>query len=223
MTYSADDIDRAPINQKPVSFRSFFEDGEPFETSDPPGRQMVGYTSKNYLDFLERLFAVMRKLIPGVDIAFTNLYRIKHTGIDSLPAITISKIRGVPHDSPKPRRRNIRSASDTVEGAEIHGWGIKMNYVLQFDCWAESEQDAEYGAQLVRDLFFMKGNKILEIGVQDFRLLEELTDFTMVQYEIPYSVRSIRFQFIMSFLEAETVPEIGQINVTLLEPPEDED
>jgi hypothetical protein len=222
MTYSADDIERAAINQKPFSFKTFYQDGTRFEIPESVGRLMVGPTSKNYLEFEERLFAIMRKMLPGIDIAHTNLYKIKHTGIDSLPAITITKIRGVPYDSPKPRRRHIREASETIEGAEVHGWGVKMNYTIQFDCWAESEQDAEYGRQLVEDLFLRKGNKILEIGVQDFRLLEELTDITIVRYELPYSVRSMRFQFIMSFLEAETVPEIGQINVTLLEPPEED-
>ena len=217
-----DDIDRAAINQKPFSFKTLYKDGTNFDLPESIGRQMVGYTSKNYLEFEERLFVIMRKMLPGIDIGYANLYRIKHTGIDSLPAITITKIRGVPYDSPKPRRRHIIDASPNVEGAETHAWGVKMNYTLQFDCWAESEQDAEYGRQLLEDLFFTKGNKILEIGVQDFRILEELTDITIVRYEIPYSVRSTRYQFIMSFLEAETVPEIGQINVTTLEPPEED-
>lgn len=221
MTYDLD-IERAAINQLPFSFKTFYKDGTKFVMSDPIERLMIGPTSKNYLDFEERLFAVMIKMLPGIDIAYTNLYNIKHTGIDSLPAITVSKIRGIPYDSPKPRRRNIRKASPNVEGAEIHGWGVKMAYTLQFDCWAESEQDAEYGRQLLEDLFWKKGNKILEMGVQDFRLLEELTDITIIQYQLPYSVRSTRYQFIMTFLEAEIVPEIGQINVTILDPPEEE-
>lgn len=223
MTYSDDDIGRPSINQKPFSFRTFYDDNNTFNVPESSSRLMTGNTSKNYLEFEERLFRIMRKLLPGIDIAHANLYNIKHAGINSLPAITITKIRGVPYDSPKPRLRNTRPASPNIEGAEIYAWGVKMNYTLQFDCWAESEADAEYGRQLVEDLFLRKGNKILEIGIQDFRLLEELTDITIVRYEIPYSVRSVRFQFITSSLEAETIDEIGQINVTILKPPEDED
>lgn len=181
---------------------------ERLKTPDPVPR--------NWIAFKEALFELMKHHIRGIDFMSTNLYNIKQDGIENVPAITYSLIRSRPMKSSKRRLRYVESASPNITGAELRAWEKAIQYTVQFNIWAETEEDAEIAIQKLHDFFDNNGDSLERMGVYH-EWTGDLADIEIKHMLLKYSVRSAQYTFDIAHLTAEYIDEIQGVHVNVVD------
>ena len=194
----------------------FVDDEPPVGPTEVERLKTTDPVPRNWVAFKEALFEIVTQHIRGIEFMSTNLYSIANDGIENVPAITYSLIRSRPVGSPKQRLRYVESASPNVTGAELRAWGKSIQYTVQFNIWAETEEDADVAVQKLHDFFDNNGDSLERMGVYH-QWIGDLTDIEIKHMLLKYSVRSAQYTFDVVHLTVEYIDEIQGIHVNVID------
>ena len=183
-------------------------------------RHVTGPTARNYIDLKKKLFVLLKKNIKGVPtIESQNLYKIRNANNDelgegttpfNLPAITWSIIRA--------RFEPLRLGQvmpATIEKGEVHIYKKVARYIIQFDCWGNTAEEAEIVQQRLHDFFELNADEIItQIGANATHL-EDLRDMEIRRLMLKFQVRSSQYEIKIGHQTADnTIADIDAIVIS---------
>ncbi len=185
-------------------------------------RHTTGPTARNYIDLKTKLFGLLKKYIKGVPtIEAQNMYKIRSANREefgegttpfNLPALTWSIIRAKA-DVPYDRIRQVYPASE--EKGEVHAYGKTVRYIIQFDCWGNTPDEADIVQQRLHDFFDLNQDELIRQAGATAIWLEDLRDMEIRRFELPLQVRSSQYEIKVGHQHAdEVINDIDAITVS---------
>jgi hypothetical protein len=184
-------------------------------------RHVTGPTARNYIDLRTKLFKLLKKNIKGVPtIESQNIYKIRNanntelgegTTPFDLPAITWSVIRARFEPT---RLGQMMPASE--EKGKVLVFKKVARYIIQFDCWGNTAEEADIVQQRLHDFFDLNGDELIKQAGANATHLEDLRDMEIRRLMLKFQVRSSQYEIRIGHQTADEV--VSDIDTIIVSP-----